>query len=150
MKTSYEYTSACLPGKDACGFLFQNWDNKRGTALSKERRGTTCPCVGCQMCRIFNGVVFHAVGDDVRQPPVQQFAGAFILTSPLRPRWGNFLSERTAFTDFNDGGLSLNEARVLSGNRICFASPLRRLASSGYASRVKHSARYARPSLPLR
>ena len=28
----------------------------------------------------FNGVVFHAVGDDVRQPPVQQFAGAFLTS----------------------------------------------------------------------
>jgi hypothetical protein len=32
----------------------------------------------------FNGVVFHAVGDDVWQPPVQQFAGAF-LTSLAHP-----------------------------------------------------------------
>ena len=32
----------------------------------------------------------------------------------------------------------LNEARVPSGNRRCPASPMRRLASSGYASGVKH------------
>ena len=29
----------------------------------------------------FNGVVFHAVGDDVWQPPVQQFTGAFLVFS---------------------------------------------------------------------
>jgi hypothetical protein len=29
----------------------------------------------------FNGVVFHAVGDDVWQPSVQQFTGAFLAFS---------------------------------------------------------------------
>jgi hypothetical protein len=29
----------------------------------------------------FNCVVFHAVGDDVWQPPVQQFMGAFLAFS---------------------------------------------------------------------
>jgi hypothetical protein len=31
----------------------------------------------------FNGVVFHAVGDDVWQPPVQQFTGAFRFFASL-------------------------------------------------------------------
>ena len=51
----------------------------------------------------FNGVVFHAVGDDVRQPPVQQFAGAF-LTS-LASTLGKLFKRADGFTDFNDGGL---------------------------------------------
>jgi len=102
LKTFCEYTSACLPGKDACGFLFQNWDNKRGTALSKSAEELPVlrrvPDV-----QDFNGVVFHAVGDDVRQPPVQQFAGAF-LTSHASTL-GKLFKRADGFTDFNDGGL---------------------------------------------
>src|SRR6266513_6233276 len=61
-----------------------------------------------------------------------------VLSSrPMRPRWGNFLSERTDLRISMTVGFA-KWARVLSGNRRCFASPLRRLASSGYASRVKH------------
>ena len=50
----------------------------------------------------FNGVVFHAVGDDEWQPPVQQCAGAF-LTS-LASTLGKLFKRADGFTDFNDGG----------------------------------------------
>ena len=50
----------------------------------------------------FNGVVFDAVGDDVWQPPVQQFAGAF-LTS-LASTLGKLFKRADGFTDFDDAG----------------------------------------------
>ena len=40
----------------------------------------------------FNGIVFHAVGDDMRQAPVQQFTGAFLTSLASSQR--EFLSKR--------------------------------------------------------
>jgi hypothetical protein len=40
----------------------------------------------------FNGVLFHAVGDDMRQPPVKQFASARLASLASMQR--NFLRER--------------------------------------------------------
>jgi hypothetical protein len=49
----------------------------------------------------FNGVPFHAVGDDMRQSPVKQFAGA--LLASLASTQGKLLERASGFTDFNDG-----------------------------------------------
>jgi|SRR5580698_234502 hypothetical protein len=57
---------------------------------------------------------------------------------PLRPRVGNFLSERADLRISITVGAVLNEVRVLSDNPRCLASPRRLLASTGYASGVKH------------
>ena len=43
----------------------------------------------------FNGIAFYAIGDDMWQPPVQEFRSSRVPSSrPLRPRKGNFFSER--------------------------------------------------------
>jgi hypothetical protein len=84
----------------------------------------------------FNGIVFHTVGDDVWQAPVQQFAGAFLTSLPSTQR--EFFQRTDGLADFNNGGYALDEARDLSGNRRCLASPLLRSASSGDALGVKH------------
>jgi hypothetical protein len=51
---------------------------------------------------------------------------------------GNFLSERADLRISITVGAVLNEVRVLSDNPRCLASPRRLLASTGYASGVKH------------
>jgi len=50
----------------------------------------------------FNSIAFHAVGDDMWQAPVQQFAGAF-LTSPASTQ-GKLFQRAGGFADLNDGG----------------------------------------------
>jgi hypothetical protein len=70
LKTSCEYTSACLPGKDACGFLFRT--GITNVELRFQKSAEELPVLRrVPDVQDFNGVVFHAVGDDVRQPPVQ-------------------------------------------------------------------------------
>jgi hypothetical protein len=50
----------------------------------------------------FNGIIFHAVGDDMRQAALQQLAGA--LLASLASTQGTLLKRTGGFPDFNDGG----------------------------------------------
>ena len=50
----------------------------------------------------FNGIAFYAIGDDMWQPPVQEFACAFLAA--LASAQGKLLQRAGRFADFNNGG----------------------------------------------